>query len=154
MIFNTLDELKEAFRRHPQPSSGRLRLDHYLVLRPTNKAADHFLYGLELTGILPLTVAWVAEDGWKACLYQNPFEGMDWTTIGANFFGLQFRFGSGRDYLVVNDDNSILDCEVAALPEKALMLFRQLTNLADYMVAYLDGPLELGPEAFRYRQIL
>jgi hypothetical protein len=150
MIFTTITELNEEFQRH----TGRLRLDHYLVIEPTNKAADHFLYGLELTGILPRTVTWVSKAGWQARLYQNPFEGKDLITIGGNFFGLQFRFGSGQDYLVVNDDNSILDREVAALPEKALMLFRQLMNLADYMVAYLDAPLELGSEAFRYRQIL
>jgi hypothetical protein len=150
MMYTTMKKLNEEFQRHP----ARLRLDHYLVLEPTNEAADHFLYGLQLSGILPLTVAWVSEAGWQARLYQNPFEGRDSWNIGANFFGLQFRFGSREDCLVVNGDNSRLGCEVAALPENTLMLFRQLTNLADHMIAYLEAPLELGPETFRYRQIV
>ena len=50
MMFTTMDELNEEFQRNPQSSSGRLRLDHYLVLETTNEAAGQFLYNLELRG--------------------------------------------------------------------------------------------------------
>lgn len=151
--FTELDELIKEFQRHPQLSYARLRLDHYLVLRPTNEAGDHFLYGLRLQEILPFTATWFYETDWRASLYQNPFEGRDWSYIAANFFGLQFRFGSGEYCIVPNGAYSHLRYEVAALPEETLMLFSQLSSLADHMIAYLDAPLELGPEAWCYRQI-
>ena len=45
-------------------------------------------------------------------------------TIAYSMFGMQFRFGSREDCLVPNDEDSILDVEVAALPQKTMEWFR------------------------------
>jgi hypothetical protein len=155
MMFTTMDQLNEEFQRNPQASSGRLSLDHYLVLETTNDVGGQFLNTLELELALPYTVTWVSEAGWQARLYQNPFEGMSChSTLAYRMFGMKFRFGSRQECLVRNDEDSIFDEEVAALPEKTLWLFVKLTSLADGLLATLDPPSELGPESCGYRQIL
>jgi hypothetical protein len=153
MTFTTLDELIKEFQRHPQPSSGRLRLDHYLALEATNEAAAQFLYNLELKGLMPLTVTWFSEAGWEVRLYQNHYKS-DMIDIPHRMFGMEIQCGSGRDCLVMNNDNSFLDCEVVTLPEETLKFFRMLGYLADDLISHQDAPLELGSEAWRYRQII
>jgi len=155
MMFTTIRELHEESQRHPQSSSGRLRLDHYLVLEATNEVGGQFLNTLELELALPYTVTWVSEAGWEARLYQNPFEGKSsYSTLAYRMFGMKFRFGSREECLVRNDEDSIFDEEVAALPKKTLELFVKLTSLADGLLATLDPPSELGPESCGYRQII
>lgn len=153
MMCTTLDELIKEFQRHPQPSSGRLRLDHYLAMEASTEAANQFLTALECQGILPFTVTWVSEAG-KVRLYQNPFADKGESTIGAVFFGMQFKFGPGHDCLVRNDDDTILIGRVPALPHETLKWFWILATLADYMTTFLPEPWKLGSEARRYRQTI
>lgn len=126
MMFTTMDELNEEFQRNPQSSSGRLRLDHYLVLEATNEAAEEFLMDMEFPGVLPSTVGWDSVDFWNVRLYQNPYR----VTGVVNMFGLQMWFGSRYDCLVVNEEGSILDQKVAALPKETIYLFRAMRQLS------------------------
>jgi hypothetical protein len=153
MMFNTLDELKVAFRRQPQPSTGRLCLEHYLVLKTTNEGTEHLLMEMEKVSLLPFTVTWVSEAGWRARLYLNPFEHSDMLNIPYNLFGLQFRFGSGEDCLVLNGKDSILDREVAILPETAMEWFRMWQSAANSAAAYLSV-LGVRTDTFRDGQFI
>jgi hypothetical protein len=153
MMFTTIKELNEEFQRCPQSSSARLRLDHYLVLKATNELADRFLSGIESQGIVPLTVNWVSETGWHARLYLNPFEHSDMLNIPDNLFGMQFRFGSGEDCLVLNGEDSILDREVRILTETAMKWFWMWQSAANSAAAYLST-LGVRTDTFRDGQFI
>jgi hypothetical protein len=122
MMCTTLDELIEEFQRHPLPCCGRLRLDHYLVLEPTNEALEKGLMLLEREGILPSTAGWESEDFLNVRLYQNPYR----TSGAITMYGLEMRFGSRYDCLVVNEEYSMLDRNVAVLPKETLIFFRAI----------------------------
>ena len=153
-MFKTIRELHEEFQRHPQTSSGRLRLDHYLVLETTNEVTEHLVMEMEKVSWLPFTVTWVSEAGWRARLYQNPFEQCDMLNIPSRLFGMRFMLGSGEDCLVLNEADAILDREVGVLSEYAMQWFRISHALANTAAAYLGKPSELGPESCGYRQII
>jgi hypothetical protein len=130
MMFLTMDKLIEEFQLNPQCSSGRLRLDHYLVLEVTTIFTEIFLSALEIQGILPPTCTWVSGPWKRVRLYQNPFEGMGWSITGENLFGMQCQFGPKYDCLIRNIDSSLLISEVPPLPENIMEWLRQLPGAA------------------------
>jgi hypothetical protein len=133
MKFLSMDKLIEEFKRNPQCNSGRLRLDHYLVLETTNDFTGTFLTTLEWNGSLPYTCTW-ASGLWKQVrLYQNPFEGEGWSVTGENLFGMQYQFGPKYDCLVRNIDHAVLSSEIAALPLNGVKWWSMLPALAEFM---------------------
>ena len=134
--FTELDELIKELQRHPQPSCGRLRLDHYLVLEATNEVLEKGLMILEREGILPATAGWESEDFFNVRLYQNPYR----TTGAITMYGLQMRFGSRYDCLVINEEYSMLDQKVAALPKETLIFFRAMREEIAKFTASLPVP--------------
>ena len=142
MMFTSLEELKKEFQRNPQASSGRLRLDHYLVLKTTNEVTEHLVMEMEKMSLLPFTVTWISEAGSQARLYLNPFEQCDMLNIPYNLAGMQFRFGPGEDCLVLNGEDSILDREAGILTETAMKWFWMCHSAANSAAAILGRALE------------
>jgi hypothetical protein len=130
-----------VFQRHPQFSSGRLRLDHYLVLVAENDETDDCLTRLEDNGHLPLTVAWFSQEARKARIYQRA-EGFQ--TGYVNSLGLSMSVLTGADAMCLvasplnrlrdyddSEDESLLKVELAALNQQALKVLKSLILLTD-----------------------
>jgi hypothetical protein len=154
MMFLTMDELIEEFQRNPQCSSGRLRLDHYLILETTTDFADRFLTSLESQGILPSTCTWVSGPGKRVRLYQNPAEGNNWSISGEDPLGMQCQLGPKYDCSVRNIDNSVLISKVSALPQNTMRWLSMLPALAEMLTFLSYPPFDLGAKAGGSRQII
>jgi hypothetical protein len=151
MMFTSLDELNGVLMRHPMSNYGRLRLDHYLVLRADNEETENYLTSLEERDILPLTAAWFSQEAWKVRLYQWA-EGI---SPGEVFFSdliMSVRTGADdmclvasplnrlRDYDDLGDE-SLLEDEPAALSEQGLKILTSLLFLSDCLWAEDHQPI-------------
>jgi hypothetical protein len=72
-----------------------LDLNRNLTLQPANQKANDFLNKLEQEGVLPLTVAWLDDQGMKHRLYAPPFFGG--SSFELNKYGFRLGIHVGLD---------------------------------------------------------
>ncbi|MFZ5447053.1 MAG: hypothetical protein ACOZFS_00240 [Thermodesulfobacteriota bacterium] len=158
-MFKDLKELVKLFELDPDVRSAVLQLDHYLVLEARTEAAESFLSQLIWGLYLPFTVSWLSEAGFTVRLYKNPYEKSFTNPLAADRFGIRTLYGP-RDRIAVprsydgEDEESLLEEPVAALPEKTLTLLGLMDDLCDKLIFHESVPPDVAPQDATYRNII
>jgi hypothetical protein len=99
MTYWSFETLNQDLEKTQGVVEGKLYLSRYVTLEPGTREAEEILRLLEEAGYLPLTVAWISEQGQKVRLFLAP-EGIYSFAVSCNGVDLELHTGRGDFTLV------------------------------------------------------